>query len=219
MTMRIGFREALGALRADVHWLGSLAEDAVKQATAALFSGDHRAAALVIAGDDELDLLFLELEQRAYSLIAQQAPVAIDLRFLLSAVRVMADFERMGDQAVAIAQLAQKEWDREPTAVALLERMAQLAITLVSDAKRAWREQHLELAADLERRDDALDACYRRLTAHLLNQHGPDVSGLVMNALLAGRNLERIADHAVAVGERVRYMLTGDPDSLAAEIR
>jgi phosphate transport system protein len=70
----------------------------------------------------------------------------------------------------------------------------------------------------LERRDDALDMTFRRLAAHLLDQHGPDASGLVFHALLAGRHLERIADHAVAVGDRVVYMLTGDPNSLAAEI-
>ena len=131
----------------------------------------------------------------------------------------MADFERIGDQAVTIAQIAMDDWDREPRAVALLERMSGLTLRLLGDARRAWREHHLELAGDLERRDDALDACYRQLIAHLVNQNGADVSRLVMNAMLVGRNLERIADHAVAVGERVRYMLTGDPDSLAAEIR
>jgi phosphate transport system protein len=219
MSTRLAFREAMGGLRADVHWLGSMAEDSVRAATGALFGGDHAAAKVVVDGDDELDTLFLELEQRAYALIAQQAPVAIDLRFLVSSLRVMADFERIGDQAVAIAHIAMDDWDREPRAVALLERMSGLSLRLLGDARRAWREHHLELAADLERRDDALDACYRQLIAHLVNQNGTDVSRLVMNALLVGRNLERIADHAVAVGERVRYMLTGDPDSLAAEIR
>jgi phosphate transport system protein len=209
----------LASLRADVEWLGGMAEDAVRAASAALLSSDRAKADVVVRGDDEIDELFLELEQRAYSIMAQQAPVAIDLRFLVSSLRVMADFERVGDLAVAVAKLALRDWDRQPATLELLARMAASALELLGDARRAWREQDLELAADLERRDDVLDDCYRRLNAHLLEQRGPDSTGLVAHALMVGRNLERIADHAVAVGGRVRYMLTGDPDSLADEIR
>jgi phosphate transport system protein len=219
VSTRIRFHEELGSLRAEVEWLGGMAEEAVRAATAALLSNDRPKAEVVVAGDDELDELFLELEQRAYSIMAQQAPVAVDLRFLVSSLRVMADFERVGDLAVAVAKLALRDWEREPVTFELLERMASSALDLLADARRAWREQDLDLAADLERRDDVLDDCYRRLNAHLLDQHGPDSTGLVAHALMVGRNLERIADHAVAVGGRVRYMLTGDPDSLADEIR
>ena len=219
MSTRVRFHEELGSLRADVEWLGGMAEDAVRAATEALLTGVRVKADVVVAGDEEIDDLFLELEQRAYSMMAQQAPVAVDLRFLVSSLRVMADFERVGDLAVALAKLALQEWEREPTSVGLLRHMSASALDLLADARRAWREQDLTMAAELERRDDVLDECYRRLNAHLLNQHGPDSTGLVAHALMAGRNLERIADHAVAVGGRVRYMLTGDPDSLADEIR
>jgi phosphate transport system protein len=219
VSTRVRFHEELGSLRADVEWLGGMAEDAVRAATTALLTDDRAKAEVVVAGDDELDELFLGLEQRAYSIMAQQAPVAIDLRFLVSSLRVMADFERVGDLAVAVAKLALREWGREATTLELLDRMSTSALELLADARRAWRDQDLDLAADLERRDDVLDDCYRRLNAHLLSQHGPDSTGLVAHALMVGRNLERIADHAVAVGGRVRYMLTGDPDSLADEIR
>jgi phosphate transport system protein len=216
--VRAQFHEAIGTLRADVDWLGSMAEDAVRAATDALITDDRAKAEVVIDGDDEMDALFVSLEERAYSLIAQQAPVAIDLRFLVSALRVMADWERTGDLAVSVAKLALVGWERERVALALLRRMADSALELLADARTAWRDQDLQLAAALERRDDALDATFRRLTAHLLGQHGPDASVLVFHALLGGRHLERIADHAVAVGDRVVYMLTGDPRSLAAEI-
>jgi phosphate transport system protein len=218
MTARVQFHEAIGTLRADVDWLGSMAEDAVRAAAGALIDGDSTKAEVVVAGDDELDSLFVTLEERAYSLIARQAPVAIDLRFLVSALRVMADFERTGDLAVAVAKLALVPWERETLSLGLLRDMADIALDLLVDARRAWREEDLIVAAELERRDDALDKTFRRLAAHLLDQHGPDASGLVFHALLAGRHLERIADHAVAVGDRVVYMLTGDPNSLAAEI-
>lgn len=218
MTGRVQFHEEIGMLRADVDWLGSMAEDAVRAAADALVQGDPFKAGVVIAGDDELDSLFVTLEERAYSLIARQAPVAIDLRFLVSALRVMADYERTGDLAVSVAKLTLIPWEREAFSLALLREMADAALELIADARRAWREEDLIAAAQLERRDDALDKTARRLAAHLLAQHGPDASGLVYHALLAGRHLERIADHAVAVGDRVVYMLTGDPHSLAAEI-
>jgi len=219
MTTRISFQESLGALRADVDWLGSMAADAVEAASTALVSGNRVKAQLVVAGDDELDSLFVSLEERAYAMIAQQAPVAIDLRFLVSALRVMSDWERTGDLAVSLAKVALEDWEREPIALDLLGTMAGLALELVAASRLAWRNKDLELAATLEGRDDALDRCFVRLAAHLLAQDGPDASGLVFHALVAGRNLERIADHAVAVGDRVVYMLTGDPSSLAAEIR
>lgn len=219
MSSRVSFRESLGSLRADVHWLGRMAEDAVRDASRALFADDRRRAEAVIAGDNELDDLFLELEQRAYSIIAQQAPVAVDLRFLVSSLRVMADFERIGDLAVAITKLALGDWEREPGAVELLAGMAELSLDVLAAAREAWLTQDLLSATALGRRDEELDASYLQLVGHLLGQRGPDVSSLVMNALLIGRNLERIADHAVAVGGRVLYTLTGSPDSLAAEIR
>ncbi|MDQ6910355.1 MAG: phosphate signaling complex protein PhoU [Actinomycetota bacterium] len=218
MTARVEFHEAIGTLRADVDWLGSMAEDAVRASADALIDGDPIKAEVVVAGDDELDSLFVTLEERAYTLIARQAPVASDLRFLVSALRVMADYERTGDLAVAVAKLALVPWERESLSLALLRNMADIALDLLVDARRAWREEDLIVAAQLERRADALDLTFRRLAAHLLDQHGPDASGLVFHALLAGRHLERVADHAVAVGDRVGYMLTGDPNSLAAEI-
>ena len=218
MTARGGFQESLSVLRADVDRLGVLAEEAVRGAVGALVGDDRLKAELVIAGDDDLDRLFVALEERAYGLMAQQAPVAADLRVLVSSLRVIADFERTGDLAVSIAKLAVVDWWRESTSLIQLGQMADIALELIASARRAWQDGDLELAATLERRDDALDACFRRLAAHLLAQDGPDASGLVFHALLAGRHLERIADHAVAVGDRVVYMLTGDPSDLVAEI-
>jgi phosphate uptake regulator len=86
-------------------------------------------------------------------------------------------------------------------------------------ARQAWLDEDLLVASELKRRDDVLDATYRELVAHLLAQEGPGTHSLVLHAHAAGRSLERIADHAGIVGERVSYMLTGDPSALEAEIR
>ena len=219
MSPRTQFEESMAELKVDVDALGLLAEQAVIGALRALLGDDRAAAGEVLAGDDKVDALFVALEERAYALVAKQAPVASDLRFLMSSLRVMADFEKTGDRAVAVAKSALADWDREAVAIRLLGRMGDLALTLLSSARTAWLEQDLMMASDLKRRDDVLDTTFRQLIAHLLIQTGPGAPGLVLHAHAAGRNLERIADHAVIIGERVSYMLTGDPSALAAEIR
>lgn len=219
MAARAQFRESLEALRVDVDAIGQLVEDAVTGAVAALIGGNEPSAAQVIRGDDQIDTLFLALEERTYALIAQQAPVASDLRFLMSALRVMADWEKAGDRAVAVAKEALAPWERELATLSLLGRMGELALDLVRAGRQAWLDQDLVLAADLKRRDDELDTCYRRLVSHLLVHDGPNAGLLVLHAHAAGRNLERIADHAVMVGERVSYLVTGEPSALAAEIK
>lgn len=219
MPTRSQFHEARELLRVDVDTLGMLAEQAVIGAMAALLGDDAAAAQGVIAGDDRIDSLFVALEERAYALVAQQAPVAADLRFLMSALRVMADFEKTGDRAVAVAKTVLADWEREPVAVGLLGRMGDLALTMLASARDAWLHQDLFVASDLKRRDDVLDSTFRQLVAHLLTRQGPGAPSLVLHAHAAGRNLERIADHSVIIGERVSYMLTGDPSALVAEIQ
>ncbi len=218
MPPRARFHEALEMLRVDVDALGAMAQHAVTGAVAALVDQDRAQAGAVKEGDNRIDALFVALEERSYALIAQQAPVATDLRFLMSALRVMSDFEKVGDRAVSIAKSAVADWEREPATVTLLGRMGDQALALIGAARRAWLDLDLALAADLNRRDDELDGCYRRLVAHLLAQHGDNATGLVLYAYGAGRNLERIADHAVMIGERVSYLVTGDPSALVAEI-
>ncbi|MGI9023904.1 MAG: phosphate signaling complex protein PhoU [Acidimicrobiales bacterium] len=219
MSTRAPFQEALDMLRVDVDALGLMAHDAVAGALAALVGDDRSAAYRVVAGDDRIDALFVALEERAYALVAQQAPVAADLRFLMSALRVMADYEKTGDKAVALAKLTLAEWERESSTLELLARMGDLSLTLLDRARRAWLELDLAAASDLKLGDDVLDENYRQLAEHLLAQRGPAAPGLVLHAHAAGRNIERIADHAVMVGERVIYTLTGDLSALAAEIR
>ena len=216
---RAQFHEAKEMLRVEVDALGALAEQAVIGAMSALLDEDAEAACAVVAGDDRIDAVFVALEERAYVLLAREAPVAADLRFLLSALRVMADFEKTGDRAVAVAKSSLADWEREPLTIGLLSRMADLALSLLTSARAAWLEQDLFVASDLKRRDDVLDGTFRDLVAHLLTRQGPGAPSLVLHAHAAGRNLERIADHAVIIGERVSYMLTGDPSALVAEIR
>ncbi len=218
MQSRAHYREALELLRVEVDGLGAMAQEATTGALTALLQDDRSVARDVIAGDDRLDARFVSLEERAYCLVAAQAPVATDLRFLMSALRVMADFEKTGDRAVGLAKAVLADWERESVSIRLLGRMGDLAIMLLRSARTAWMTEDLATASELKRRDAVLDHCYRRLVAHLLAQDGSGASSLVLHAHAAGRNIERIADHAVTIGERVIYLVTGDPSALAAEI-
>lgn len=205
-------------LRVDVDALGRMAQESVVGCLGALVGSDASAARRVVDADDRLDALFVALEERAYTLVAQQAPVATDLRFLMSTLRVLSDFEKTGDRAVAVAKIALEDWDREGTTLRLLGRIGDLSLEMVADARKAWLDQDLDVAVKLKHRDDVLDGLYRDLVAHLLEQQGPAAPRLVLHANSAGRSLERIADHAVMIGERVSYLVTGDPSALAAEI-
>jgi phosphate transport system protein len=218
MPARAQFAEDLEMLRVDVGALGAMAEEAVAGSLRALLGDDRAAAHAVVAGDDRVDALFVALEERAYGLVARQAPVAADLRTLMSSLRVMGDFEKTGDRAVAVAKAALATWPRESETVTILGRMGDLALELLRAARTAWLDQNIGVACDLRHRDDVLDGAYRHLVAHLLAQEGPYAPSLVLHAHTAGRNLERVADHAVIVGERITYMLTGDRSALAAEI-
>lgn len=219
MVARGQFREALDLLRVDVDELGRLAQRAVASALGALLGEDPHLAGAVVAGDDVIDALFVDLEERAYGLVAQQAPVAADLRFLMSSLRVMSDFEKIGDRAVAMAKSARADWEREPQALALIGRMGDLALHALASAREAWSTADLAAAGDLQTGDEVMDACLRGLVAHLLTREGAGAPSLVLHGHAVGRNLERIADHAVIIGERVRYMATGDLGALAKEAR
>ena len=135
MPARSQFQQDLEMLRVDVGALGAMAEEAVAGSLRALLGDDRSAAHAVIGGDDRIDALFVALEERAYSLVARQAPVAADLRVLMSSLRVMADFEKTGDRAVAVAKSALADWHREPATISLLGRMGDLALV-------GWSEIH-----------------------------------------------------------------------------
>jgi phosphate transport system protein len=195
-------------------------EGALQRATAVLLTGNEQLAEEVVLGDDEIDDMLVSLTERCYELISTQAPVASDLRLVVSVLRILSDLERTGDLCLRIVKLApyQSLLASNKRTFGILRAMAAEALQLFQSAARAWAGQDLRLAHSLEKRDDALDTYYSSLMQEVLLLEGPDAVPIAVQTLSAGRALERIADHSVMIGERLRYMLTGDLDSISKEI-
>lgn len=196
-------------------------DEALQRSTTVLLTGDGKLAETVISADDEIDDMLVSLTGRCYELLGRQNPMASDLRLVVSVIRIVGDLERTGDLCLRIVKLAPEHHllnDNVET-FGILREMAVEAQELFRTALKAWSTRDLRLAKTLEERDDAMDAHNTRLMEAIVAMEGPEAVPRAVATVLAGRALERIADHSVMIGERLRYMLTGNSESLSAEIR
>lgn len=215
--MRDSFHRELESLDQSVVRMGALVEQSTQGATTALIECDRQLAQKVRDGDSEIDALFLDIEKRSLTLLAQQAPVAKDLRLIVAILRVLTDLERSGDLAYNIAKLAQLEDFCQPelkAVRALVAEMGQAAAQVMAAAIDAWAAKDEKLAADIARQDDALDDLHAQLIEGLVELKGEESLASAIRLAMVGRYLERIGDHAVNMGERIRYYVTGDEEHL-----
>jgi len=168
-------------------------------------------------GDDQIDAMFLDIEKRSLTLLAQQAPVAGDLRLIVAILRVVNDLERVGDLAYNI----DKTWcwwrisaSRTKAIRGLASDLGEAAAQLVGKAIDAWTAKDEGLAADLALQDDRIDELHAQLIKRLLELNDQASVGPAIRLAMVGRYFERIGDHAVNMGERVRYYITGDEEHL-----
>jgi phosphate transport system protein len=211
--MRDAFHKELEALDEEIVRMGALVERSTREATTALLECDGALAQRVMGNDDEIDRMFVDIERRSLALVAQQAPVAGDLRLIVAILRVVNDLERAGDLAYNIAKMARLE-DFCQSGLkgvrALVADLGAAAADLMGTAIDAWASKDVTLAADIELRDDKLDDLDARLLANLVELKGQESLGPALRLALVGRYFERIGDHAVNLGERIRYFVTGD---------
>ena len=195
---------------------------AMQEATAALLDADLAVAERVISADADVDRLRDELEQRAFDLLARQQPVAGDLRKIITSLHAVADLERMGDLALHVAKVARMRYPAcaVPDEVrGMIKEMGDVAQGIVSKTGQVLEGQDLELAEQLEREDDAMDALHRQLFAQLLSddwRHGVEPA---IDITLIGRYYERYADHAVSVARRTIYLVTGEMPPLPTALQ
>lgn len=211
-TTRRSFDRALENLQREILRMGSLVEEAIFRAVDSLAKKDSLLAKEVIAGDRVIDQLELDIEDECLKLIATQQPMAGDLRRIGMAFKIITDLERMGDHAVDIARVTIRlEGQALIKPLVDIPKMAKLAQEMVRDCLDAYVRSDVELAASLKKKDDEIDYLYNCIFTELLEIMSRDPSTIPQATylLFVGRYIERIADHATNIGERVIFLVTG----------
>lgn len=219
--MRHGFREELDQLRLQVELMGVRVDENLERMRQNLRDGDPGVAAAALQADNDIDAMNVSLTERCYLLLGRESPVASDLRFIVSVLRIVSELERVGDLALRVVKLSPKHelLVRSDVLFDILLTVADEAVEYFRVALRAWSAQDLALATELATAPRDLDLYYERLLRELKRLEGQDAVRTAMAAFTAGRALERIADHSAIIGARLRYLLTGEPAHLAAEVR
>jgi phosphate transport system protein len=206
------FERDLNELKERVLWMGSLAERAVHQAIHAVLEGQASLAEKVLQEEPAINELQVEIDDRVVQLLALQQLMAADLRFVLAVSRINNDLERIGDQAVNVAQSALRVL-RHPRVKPYVDlpRMSELSEGMVRDSLNALVRGNVELARSVLVRDDQVDALRDQIFRELLSYMMGD-SAVVFQAfelILVAKNLERVADHATNIAEDVIYIVAG----------
>jgi phosphate transport system protein len=207
------FHQELDEIRDEIVRLAALVSEFIPRGTEVLLANDMQGALDLIEADDELDALTLRIEENCYHVLALQQPMASDLRAIVTAVWLTGELERSGDLMVNVAKGARRIYgaDLDPRLRGLIERMSEEAGRLMKLAVDAYVERNASLGAALDDIDDGLDQLHRDYIEAIMESHA--VEGLTLQAAvqlaLIGRYYERIGDHAVNIGQRVQYMVTG----------
>ena len=205
------FQEELEALQSRLLEMGGLAEERVRACIEALEARDLNLVAQVMAGDEPINQLHIEIDNRCFRLLALYQPMATDLRAIVSAVKINTDLERVGDLAVNIAEAAQRYTTHPPVKKLIdIPTMGGIAQTMLRDALDAYVRRDVALAHAVLNADDQLDALktqvFRDLLTYMLNDQGTVEPSL--DLILVSRHLERIGDHATNIAEDVIFMVS-----------
>jgi phosphate transport system protein len=210
--IRTGFDRQVKHLQRDVLRMGALVESSCWLARQALFERDLSAPQQIVVQDDQIDILYRQIEQDCVRMIALQSPVAQDLRLLSAIMQLVRDLERIGDYAEDLGEIAMRLFtypvpEYMPQVRAMCDRCrAMLAMSLAS-----LSNLDADSGRSLQQIDDAVDQDYEMLYAQLAHQR--DVVGVVepiVLLILVIRHMERMADHATNIGKRVAYIVTGE---------
>jgi len=211
--MRETFHEELDTIIGQQLQMATLVKDAIEKATTALLNVDLNLAENVIQDDDAIDVIHHNLDDRVIDLMARQQPVASDLRALVSALRISADLERMGDLAHHLAKLARMRYPNSavpPELVDVISSMGSAASRITEKMAVVIEFKDTTRALEIEKDDDEMDQLQRKLIGALVHPdwvHGVETS---VDMAFASLYSERFSDHAVSIAQRVYYMATGE---------
>lgn len=210
--IRSVFQEELDGVSQSLVDLSNMASDSIHNATQALIEADLKIAEEVISYDEKIDLYQHDLDTRIIDIIARQQPVASDLRALVTALRMSADLERMGDLAHHVAKVARL---RHPANVLpaelkdLVNHIGSVAENISRKIPTLIETRDIEMALQLEKDDDEMDKLHRQLIGTMTNSSWTHGIESAVDITLLGRYYERFADHAVSVSRRVYFLVTG----------
>jgi phosphate transport system protein len=210
----VAYDAELKELDALISEMAGDAQSALDDAAKALFAGDIRLAQQVIAGDAAIDSLQHKVEEKAISTIATRQPVAIDLRQIVSAIRVASDLERIGDLAKNVAKRV-VALGEQPASIKVATSLSPLAARVrdqLRNVAAAYRNRDDGTALEVWRSDGAIDTLHTSLFRELLTymMEDPRSIGFCAHLLFCAKNLERIGDHATNIAETTHYLITGD---------
>ncbi len=205
------FQDDLDVLKERVLAMGGLAEERVREAVRGLMDRDGAALDAVLSGDQPINDLHIELDDRCFKLLALHQPMAADLRVIVAAVKINTDLERVGDLAVNIGEAGKRYLRHAPVKPLIdIPRMGELAQSMLRDALDAFVRRDLALAEAVLVQDDTLDALKTQIFRELLTYMLQDPATIepALDLILISRHLERIGDHATNVAEDVIFILS-----------
>jgi phosphate transport system protein len=205
------FQEELEALQGRLLEMGGLAEEQVRAAVQGLVTRDADLVEKALAGDEAINQLHIEIDNRCFRLLALYQPMATDLRAIVAAVKINTDLERVGDLAVNIAEAARRYAAHAPVKKLIdIPLMGEIAQTMLRDALDAYVRRDVDLAQHVLSEDDRVDGLktqvFRELLTYMLQD--PRTVEPALDLILVSRHLERIGDHATNVAEDVIFMVS-----------
>ena len=207
------FQEELDAVSQTLVDLTKMVSDSINKATTSLIDANLSIAEEVITFDEKIDQIQHDLDARIIDIIARQQPVATDLRALITALRMSADLERMGDLAHHVAKVARLRHPDSAVPLELqttLQRMGHVAENIARKVGSVIESRDTSLALEVEKDDDEMDKLHRDLISVLTSAQWSSGVDSAIDLTLLGRYYERFADHAVSVARRVYYLVTGE---------
>lgn len=209
--MRNKFDSQLEKLNLELITMGALCEDAISASVKALLDGDDELCEKVFSTDSEIDQKERDIEAICMKLLLQQQPVARDLRVISSALKMISDMERIGDQASDIAEIAKFIKNSDVKSKIHIKDMASAAIKMVTDSIESFVKKDLKLARSVTEYDDRVDNLFCCVKDELVQLISEDKTNgeFCIDLLMIAKYLERIGDHAVNIAEWVEYSITG----------
>ena len=211
--MREVFQQELREVQDRLVEISDLVAESIQNATQAFNESNVALAETVIADDDKIDALAAELDELAIQILARQQPVARDLRIVVSALRISASLERMGDMAEHIAQLARYRFPEKVVPKTLRQtfvEMSRLDVEIAQKLAQLLKTEDLSIAEYIRNEDDKVDELHVSVFDKVLGEKWKGEAADTVDATLASRYHERFADHAVSIAKKVQYLATGD---------